>query len=138
MAYQYPQILRKEDGSYGPTSTGHYYKPAPYHNPTARRSAVKTRWRLTEPQQYEVFRVADEGSEKYSDNNGGLFGFLDQMNEILGKDNEERIAHFPSAVNPWHGYPINSVNIDDDIIDRWKTAGMIGDRIYRHLLKHSI
>ena len=85
-----------------------------------------------------MFRVADEGSEKYSDNNGGLFGFLDKMNEILGKDNEERIAHFPSAVNPWHGYLINSVNIDDDIIDRWKTEGMIGDRIYRHLLKHSI
>ena len=139
MAHIYPNKVRNNDGTYGPTSMLHFYKPASYHNPTARLRADKTRWKLTEPQQYEVFRVADEAYETYMDNRGGLYGFLDQMEEVLGKDNEERIAYFPfPSTNPWHGYPIDSEDIDDDIIDRWKDSGIITRRTYIQLLKHRI
>ena len=94
MAHIYPAKARNNDGTYGPTGRRHYYKPASYHNPTAKKRADKTRWKLREPQQYEVFRVADEDHETYIDEQGGMYGFLDQMQEVLGKDNEERIAYF--------------------------------------------
>lgn len=139
MAYQYPNISKREDGTYGPTAEQHFYRPAPYHNPTAKKSSVKSRWRLIEPEQYEVFRVADEASDTYQDARGGLYGFLDEMKEILGKDNEERIAYFPhTATNQWHGYPTNSRDIDDSLIEKWNTKGVINNRVYRLLLKHSI
>lgn len=138
MAYQYPNISRNDEGLYGPTNRGHFYDPVWYHQPNARKQRNKTRWLLQEPQQYEVFRVADEDYQNYSDESGGLYGFLDQMNEILGKDNEERIAYFPVASNPWHGYPITSRYIEDEMIEKWQTAGLINNRIYRHLLRHTL
>ena len=61
------------------------------------------------------------------------------MDEILGKDNEERIAFFPDTeANPWHGYPISSSEISEEIIKSWKNSPNISTRNYRSLLKREI
>lgn len=138
MAYNYPLIIRNNDGTYGPTGNGLYYLPASYHNPTAKKRANKTRWCLKPPQQYEVFRVANINYVK-NHGDGGLYGFLDNMDEILGKDNEERIAFFPDTeASPWHGYPISSSEISEEIIKSWKNSPNISTRNYRSLLKREI
>lgn len=138
MSYLYPDVVRNEDQTYGPTNNNLYYLPAHYHNPTAKKRANKNRWRLKPPQQYEVFRVANLIYEhNYGD--GGLYGFLDNMDEILGKDNEERIAFFPDAgTNPWHGYPISSSEISDNVLKTWKDSSYISTRNYRSLLKREL
>lgn len=138
MAYNYPLIARNADKTYGPTNNGHFYFPASYHNPTARKRTDKTRWCIKPPEQYEVFRVADEDNEHYQ-GNGGLYGFLDNMDEVLGLDNEERIAYFPEpGNNPWHGYPVSSKDISNEVIKHWKETGLISIRNYRNLLKREI
>lgn len=138
MAYNYPHIERNADKTYGPTSKEHFYLPVGYHNPTARKRTDKTRWCIKPPEQYEVFRVADEDSEHYQ-GDGGLYGFLDNMDEILGLDNEERIAYFPEpGNNPWHGYPVSSKDISNEVIKLWKETGFISTRDYRNLLKREI
>jgi len=137
MAYNYPHIERNADKTYGPTNKGHFYLPVGYHNPTARKRTDKTRWCIKPPEQYEVFRVADEDSEHYQ-GDGGLYGFLDNMDEVLG-DNEERIAYFPEPRNnPWHGYPVSSKDISNEVIKLWKETGFISTRNYRNLLKREI
>ncbi len=138
MAYNYPHIARNADKTYGPTNKGHFYLPASYHNPTAKKRANKSRWRIKPPEQYEVFRVADEDKEHY-EGDGGLYSFLDNMDEVLGLDNEERIAYFPEpGNNPWHGYPVSSKDISDEVIKRWKESAFISTRNYRNLLKREI
>ena len=82
--------------------------------------------------------MADEDSEHYQ-GDGGLYGFLDNMDEILGLDNEERIAYFPEpGNNPWHGYPVSSKDISNEVIKLWKETGFISTRNYRNLLKREI
>ncbi|MBQ6037409.1 MAG: hypothetical protein IJL37_01905 [Bacteroidaceae bacterium] len=138
MAYNYPFYTRNEDDTYGPTNKGHFYLPLSYHNRTARKRADKNRWRIKPPEQYEVFRVADDNSEYYQ-GDGGLYGFLDKMDEVLGLDNEERIAYFPDPGNdPWHGYPVSSKEISNEVIKRWKDTAFISTRNYRNLLKREI
>lgn len=138
MAYNYPIYTRNEDNTYGPTNKGHFYLPVSYHNPTAKKRVDKNRWRLKPPEQYEVFRVADEDRGHYQ-GDGGLYGFLDNMDEVLGKDNEERIAYFPDSGNDtWHGYPVSSKEISNEVIKRWKDAEFISTRNYRNLLKREI
>ena len=138
MAYNYPHIERNADKTYGPTNKGHFYLPVGYHNPTARKRTDKTRWCIKPPEQYEVFRVADEDSEHYQ-GDGGLYSFLDNMDEVLGLDNEERIAYFPKPENnPWHGYPVSSKDISNEVIKHWKETGVISTRNYRNLLKREI
>lgn len=134
MAYNYPSYTAI-NGVYG-GDRPHKYQPASYHNPTAAKRSNKSRWLLKPPQQYEVFRVADDNYVLYSEDSG-LYGFLDGMNEVLGRDNEEHIAFFPKAAENvnWHGYPVGSKNILDETIDRWHNAGLITDRNYRLLLK---
>ena len=138
MAYNYPHIERNADKTYGPTNKGHFYLPVGYHNPTARKRTDKTRWCIKPPEQYEVFRVADEDSEHYQ-GDGGLYSFLDNIDEVLGLDNEERIAYFPKPENnPWHGYPVSSKDISNEVIKLWKETGFISTRNYRNLLKREI
>lgn len=138
MAYNYPPIKRNADKTYGPTKKGHFYISISYHNPTAKKRADKNRWCIKPPEQYEVFRVADEDNVHYQGDDG-LYGFLDNMDEVLGKDNEERIAYFPEPrINPWHGYPVSSKEISDKVIKRWKESNLISIRNYRNLLKREI
>ena len=133
------------DGRYGPTPNGHYYQPAPYHNPSAQKRNDKTRWILNQSQQYEVFEIADTplGGKTcwMNDDQSGLYGMLDSCNEILGKDNDERLAFFPKPSNQtdsWHGYPTDSDNLGDELIDFWHEQNLITDITYARLLRHQL
>ncbi len=133
------------DGKYGPTPNDHYYQSVPYHNPTAQTRKGKTRWNLNPSEQYEVFEIADtpigEKTCWMNDDLSGLFGMLDDCHEILGKDNEERLAFFPKPPNvsdSWHGYPTDSTNLGDDLINFWHDQNLITDITYARLLRHQL
>ena len=87
------------DGKFGPTPNGHYYMPMAYHNPSALKRCDKTRWALSQDQQYEVFEIADTPIDEVpcwmNDDQSGLYGMLDGCEMVLGKDNDERLAFFP-------------------------------------------
>lgn len=135
-------------GKFGPTPNGHYYQPVSYHNPTARKKDDKNRWILTQSEQYEVFEIADtpdtsKGGRKcwMNDDGKGLYSMLDGCDYVLGKDNEERLAFFPKPSNEldsWHGYPIDSVSIGDDLVEYWKNKQLISEITYRRLLAHEL
>lgn len=134
------------NGMFGPTPNGHYYQPASYHNPTAEKKEGKNRWVLSKSQQYEVFEIADTpkkgGKQCWMNDDGkGLYSMLDGCDYVLGKDNEERLAFFPKPSNEqdsWHGYPIDSENLGDELIEYWKKEQLISDITYRHLLAHEL
>src|ERR1700744_662835 len=93
MAYKFPKVSLNKDGAFGPTIKDHYYKPAGYHNRSAKNNADKTKWVLKQNEQYETFRVGDE-SQWLCDINKGLFSLLDNGQVIMGT-NEERLSFFP-------------------------------------------
>lgn len=133
MAHIYPKV-KISNGMFGPTNEGHYYKPAPYHNKTASRKDEKTTWLLKQGEQFEVFRLADEG-HWYAKKPSGLFSILENGKEVFGV-NGERIAFFPSPRNsndPWHGYPVGPGYTPDDIADKWFRNNVI-DRIQHNRL----
>ena len=135
-------------GKFGPTPNNHYYQPVSYHNPTARKRDDKNRWVLTQSEQYEVFEIADtpdsskEGRKCWMNDDGkGLYSMLDGCDYILGKDNEERLAFFPKPANEqdsWHGYPIDSANIGDNLVEYWKNMQLISEITYRRLLAREL
>lgn len=139
MAYNYPKKVQNADGTFGPTSQGHYYKPAPYHNRTAARRADKCKWCLRKNEQYEVFRLADENF--WEDNTlEGLYSVVDNGNEALGQLGE-RIAFFPKTQNEddaRHGYPVSNPPISDDLIELWHTTNVIDTIFYKRLLRHCV
>jgi len=107
MAFQFPRRKRNQDGTYGPTSRNHYYRPAPYHARTSLKRSSKTRWCLRESEEFYVFRIADEPWWECALNQC-LFSIVDFGNILLGEDGE-RLAAFPvprNANDYWHGYPI--------------------------------
>ena len=133
------------DGKFGPTPNGHYYMPMAYHNPTALKRNDKTRWTLTQDQQYEVFEIADTPIDDVpcwmNDDQSGLYGMLDGCEKVLGKDNEERLAFFPkpaNAIDPWHGYPTDSMKLGDDLIRFWLDKNLISKIIYGRLMRHEL
>lgn len=124
----FPNVKKMADGSFGPTDKNHYYMPVTYHNSTAARNRHKSKWCIKQNQQYEVFRIADEGSWKSSTNNG-LFSIMEQGNYIVGFD-DEVLSFFPCPANPsdfWHGFPVKSQSKrpDSDLLDRWFNEGVI-------------
>lgn len=52
--------MKNSDGTYGPTTKKHYYFPLYYHNKTAKKNNNKTRWVLTEFEQYNIFYYTNE------------------------------------------------------------------------------
>ena len=117
MAYNYPKVVRNVDGTFGPTIVHHYYKPVGYHNRGAAKRVDKSKWRLKLNEQYEVFRLADEGDWMDAESEG-LYSIVDKGKEVLG-ENSERIAFFPKPQNdadPWHGYPKNNPLISDELL----------------------
>lgn len=141
MAYNFPIVSLNKDGQFGPTNKNHFYFPVPYHNSTAARRGEKTTWVLKKNQQYEVFRVSDEG-DWICNKCKGLFSILDNASIVLGI-NEERISFFPTPQNvsdPWHGYPVTSYEYDisDELIDKWLENEIIDNRIYLKLLRRQI
>lgn len=139
MAYNYPKIAQNAGGTFGPTSQGHYYFPASYHNRTAAHRAEKGKWCLKKNEQYEVFRLADDNH--WADNNpDGLYSVVDNGREILGLLGE-RVAFFRDTQNandPWHGYPLFNPPISDDLIEKWHATHVIDDIFYKRLLRHSV
>lgn len=134
MAYTFPAHRRGVDGRYGPTKNRRFYKPVGYHQPTARPNPNKTRWRIPESNQYEVFRLADEsGWENALDNH--KYSVIDRGDFVLGATGE-RIAKFPSsATNDWHGYPVSGPRLTPELLDQWHSGGIVSDRIRRKLHK---
>lgn len=134
------------DGKFGPTPNNHYYQPMPYHNPTATKRPDKTRWVLNASQQYDVFELADtplDGKDNWmNDDESGLYAMIDSCQTILGKDNGERLAFFPTpqniAADPWHGYPIDSSNLGDELIDFWFQHQLIDRITYIRLMRHEL
>ncbi len=138
MAYDFPVHTRNPDNTYGPTSRGHLYKPQPYHRPTAKRSNDKTRWCLTEGEEFEVFRIADEPFW-YCGATEKLYSIVDGGRVKLG-ENGERLAAFPPPQNesdPWHGYPIPSgeYDISDELLDRWEDEGVVSETIRKRIVR---
>ena len=132
MAYDYPEIEKNENGNFGPTQNGHEYYPHPHHHRNANKRDGKTRWILRENEQYEVFKISDEGLWNCIDNNA-LFSILDEGKEIFG-ENEERLAFFRNPRNPneaYHGFPIFSSEYQPSaaLIQLWVGSGVINDLI---------
>lgn len=117
MAYNYPKIAQNAGGTFGPTSPGHYYFPASYHNRTAAHRAEKCKWCLRKNEQYEVFRLADDNH--WEDNNpDGLYSVIDNGREVLGLLGE-RVAFFrntQNATDSWHGYPVCNPPISASVV----------------------
>src|SRR5687768_3711014 len=104
-----PTHARTASGLYGPTSRHHWYKPIHYHARTGRRKKGKSRWVLSEGQQYEVFRIADE-AWWFCPALGALFSIIEGGRRVLGVAGE-RLALFVEPINrpdPWHGYPVST------------------------------
>lgn len=108
------RVVKKNGTLYGPTATGKYYQPNPVHNASAAPREDKTRWCITESDQFCVFEEADNANRETEE---GLLG-MDIRNgklEVLGMEGE-KIAFFPATRNssdPWHGYPETMARIGD-------------------------
>ena len=139
MAYNYPKVVRNVDGTFGPTIVHHYYKPVGYHNRGAAKRVDKSKWRLKLNEQYEVFRLADEGDWMDAESEG-LYSIVDKGKEVLG-ENSERIAFFPKPQNdadPWHGYPKNNPLISDELLETWYQNQVIDGIMYKRLMRHCL
>lgn len=135
MSHTYPKVI-KEDGKYGPTTQNHYYQPAGYHNRSASNNEHKSKWKLKEGEQYEVFRVADENAWIDSINDG-LYSILDDGKEVFGSCGE-RLAFFPTPANAndtWHGYPKDDKGISRDLVNTWMETNVISKITQVRLLR---
>lgn len=139
MAYNYPKVAQNADGTFGPTAQGHHYEPAGYHDRAAAPRNGKNKWCLKRNEQYEVFRLADEG--QWNDTRpDGLYSIVDGGKEVLGQ-NGERIAFFPQPQNAndtWHGYPKSNPPISDVLIESWFQSGVITSIVYKRLMGHKL
>lgn len=139
MAYNYPKVVQNVDGTFGPTATGHHYCPVGYHNKVAAGRVGKNKWCRKRNEQYEVFRLADEG--KWMDANpDGLYSIVDNGKEVLGK-NGERIAFFPTPANEhdaWHGYPKSNPPISDELVDMWFKNHVVDSITYTRLIGNKL
>lgn len=145
----FPKYKMLDGNKYGPTKNGRYYQPAYYHNPISASSKKgkrakqqehgdKTHWILTKPQQYHVFLNGDEND--IIDEKKGIYSVLDSCRVVLGEDGQ-RIAIFETPRDAtWHGYPIFSWDkpIDDAIVEKMKTAGLINDVTKQRIIDHRI
>lgn len=138
MAYPYPSVKQNDDGTFGPTNTGNRYYPVYYHNSSAINKKGKRKFILKKNEQYEVFKIADEG-KWICDANSCIFSILNNGGEILGQL-EERLAYFEPPKNagePWHGYPIFSseLAISEALLDLWESQKIITLKIRKKIGK---
>lgn len=150
MAFVYKNEIMNGD-VFGPNKIGHVYKPAPYHGVKAKCRSGKTRWAHPASAEYHVFNLADEHFDSMmktgvvdkrwlNDDKSGLYSMVDDCKEPLGMD-EERLAFFPTPMNDndsWHGYPIDSADLGDNLIEHWHQMGIITNTTYIRLMKHKI
>lgn len=102
--------------------------------------------------EYDIFNLADEHDERVlrdeplvrnlrwvNDDNKGLYS-IKENGCILGMSGE-RLAYFPQPRNEgesWHGYPTDSTNLGDKLINHWFRIGVIDISVCRKLLKHKL
>ena len=136
----------------GPNKVEHYYQPAPYHSYKAKIRKDKTRWIANANFEYEIFNLADEHDGRVlseeplirdvrcvNDDVKGLYA-IKENGCILGMTGE-RLAFFPQPQNEgesWHGYPTDSSNLGDKLINHWFSIGVIDISVCRKLLKHKL
>lgn len=68
-----------------------------------------------------------------------MYSLVDDCKVVLGKDNEERLAFFPTPMNdidPWHGYPLDGSEVGDDLIEYWYKNNIISESTYLRLSRH--
>lgn len=134
----------KVDGRFGPTGRGKYYQPVQYHNPNAKgREADKSKWIKTEPDQYCVFKYADE--QNWFVEGVCIVGLDIENKKLLQLGTEgERVAIFPHPQNEgenWHGYPIKMNTIENQLDEFFKnlhTNGLISKSFYSRLIHKRI
>jgi|TARA_B110000037_G_C16817250_1_gene382157 hypothetical protein len=141
MKYKFPKVKLNKGGNFGPTENDNFYHPVFYHNKTAKKNSDKTKWVLKKNEQYEVFRLSDEGNWDCKEKSG-LFGILKNGDIVLG-NGEERLSFFPNPANsndPWHGYPINGGEFEPSIktVDKWLKDKVIDNRMHIKILKGDI
>lgn len=119
----------------GPNKVGHMYMPV-YHGRKAKKRDEKSRFIITEDEEYELFNLADEHAvapyngqfdissgldyKWLNDDSVGLFSVKrivvnNQVQLGVIGENGERFAFFPSVVNEAdarHGYPVMASNHD--------------------------
>ena len=138
MSCYYP-TYKATNGEYGPATRNRKYKPQPYHSFKAKPRPNKTRWKINASGEYEVFRQACDGN--WIDENEALLSQHEGCECELGK-NGERLAFFPKTKNvsdPWHGYPIPSTLIKDNIVfDLWFKQERISEATYKRLLRRKL
>lgn len=125
----FPKLKKGANGTFGPTIKNHYYYPVSYHNKNATPNPHKSTWCIKENQQYDVFRVADEGSWECSVAKG-LFSILGDGTFTVGSGGEV-LSFFPNTVNPsdyWHGFPVKSESKrpSSALLDKWVNDKIIG------------
>lgn len=143
--------MPKNGKTYGPSTSGHFYLAVGYHNPTAKPRPNKSRWRVGEGKQYELFCLADEetpmgradphdpfnGRWICPDNADALFTVSDGGGSALGV-NDERLGYFwppRNASDPWHGHPVFSRDRKpgQSLLERWVRQGVIGRPMRRRI-----
>lgn len=137
--YIFPKVAKNKDGNFGPTKNGNFYDSVSYHNKTAKKKSTKTRWILKQNEQYEVFRVSDEGKWICKENKNGLFSILNKGKVIFG-ENGECLAFFPKPINTkdaWHGFPVTCDSYEPSVVlvDKWLKEDIIDTRIHIKILK---
>jgi len=138
MVTQFTVFNKNQDGTFGPTSENHFYKPIIYHSSTAKLNKHKSRWSIDESCQFNVFKIADEHKWCCSINSC-LFSIVNNGDIVLGCDGE-RIAKFPKPMNktdPWHGFPTTTTkdHISDDLLDKWENDSIITRLIRRRIVR---
>lgn len=118
----FPVVARGANGLFGPTNKNHYYSPAYYHSKNAAYNQNKTRWSIKKPDEYFVFKLADEENWHCSVWDG-LFSVLEKGKFIVGEGGEV-LSFFPTPSNvsdPWHGFPVKSSSKrpDSALLERW-------------------
>ena len=141
MDFDSVSYTRNDDNTYGQTSQNHYFKPVIYHSRTASPNFHKSKWCIREPQQFYIFKIADE-SEWICNSNSCLFSIINDCQVIIGTENE-RIAKFPKPLNttdPWHGFPTNSTKdiISENLLDKWEEKDVISPSTRRRIVRGAI
>ncbi|EKD63869.1 MAG: hypothetical protein ACD_51C00166G0002 [uncultured bacterium] len=124
--------------SYGPTASGKSYLAVSYHQRNARKNPNKSRWKITEPHQYDVFVLSD-GNKLHFPSNDVLVGLARNCEQQLGCD-DERLAKFVAPAvgsSEWHGFPVFSKEFDfsEEFLDTLEERKLIDRRTRNRIVK---
>lgn len=121
---------------YGPSTNGKMYMAVSYHQKKARKNNKKSRWFVSEQEQFNIFNLSDV-HELYFPEDDTLIGLQNNCSDKIGCD-DERLAKFiePSeGSKEWHGYPVFSIefNFTESFLNKLESLNII-DRTTRNRL----